>query len=128
MNNPHQNARMTPLGRVEMVRRIVEEGRPRTVDRHDGAAATRVLARILAIRRIRTWPYTPKTTDVIDKSFLCEPFSPGERVTAWRRAGGEVVDLPRSLYRRTSVAVPMCSSLDFVGQWVPGDRSARPVG
>jgi transposase-like protein len=27
MNNPHQNARMTPLGRVEMVRRIVEEGR-----------------------------------------------------------------------------------------------------
>jgi transposase InsO family protein len=28
MNNPHQNARMTPLGRAEMVRRIVEEGRP----------------------------------------------------------------------------------------------------
>ena len=27
MNNPHQNARMTALGRVEMVRRIVEEGR-----------------------------------------------------------------------------------------------------
>jgi transposase InsO family protein len=28
MNNPHQNARMTPLGRAEMIRRIVEEGRP----------------------------------------------------------------------------------------------------
>jgi transposase InsO family protein len=28
MNNPHQNARMTPLGRAEMVRRIVEEGWP----------------------------------------------------------------------------------------------------
>jgi transposase InsO family protein len=28
MNNPHQNARMTPLGRVEMIRRIVEEKRP----------------------------------------------------------------------------------------------------
>ena len=28
MNNRHQNARMTPLGRVEMVRRILEEGRP----------------------------------------------------------------------------------------------------
>jgi transposase InsO family protein len=28
MNNPHQNARMTALGRVEMVRRIVEEKRP----------------------------------------------------------------------------------------------------
>ena len=28
MNNPHQNARTTPLGRAEMVRRIVEERRP----------------------------------------------------------------------------------------------------
>jgi len=28
MNNPHQNARMTPLGRAEMVRRIIEEKRP----------------------------------------------------------------------------------------------------
>ena len=27
MNNPHKNARMTPLGRAEMVRRIVDEGR-----------------------------------------------------------------------------------------------------
>jgi len=28
MNNPHKNARTTPLGRAEMVRRIVEERRP----------------------------------------------------------------------------------------------------
>lgn len=28
MNNPHKNARMTPLGRAEMVRRIVDERRP----------------------------------------------------------------------------------------------------
>jgi transposase-like protein len=28
MNNPHKNARTTPLGRAEMVRRIIEEGRP----------------------------------------------------------------------------------------------------
>jgi transposase-like protein len=28
MNNPHKNARTTPLGRVEMVRRIVEEHLP----------------------------------------------------------------------------------------------------
>jgi transposase InsO family protein len=28
MNNPHKNARMTPLGRAEMVRRIVEVRRP----------------------------------------------------------------------------------------------------
>lgn len=28
MNNPHQNARTTPLGRAEMIRRITEDGRP----------------------------------------------------------------------------------------------------
>ena len=28
MNNPHKNARPTPLGRAEMIRRIIEEGRP----------------------------------------------------------------------------------------------------
>ncbi|TYC62319.1 IS481 family transposase [Rhodobacterales bacterium] len=28
MNNPHKNARTTPLGRAEMIRRIVDEGRP----------------------------------------------------------------------------------------------------
>lgn len=28
MNNPHQNARTTRLGRAEMIRRILEEGRP----------------------------------------------------------------------------------------------------
>jgi len=28
MNNPHQNARTTPLGREEMIRRIVADGRP----------------------------------------------------------------------------------------------------
>jgi transposase InsO family protein len=28
MNNPHKNARTTPLGRAEMIRRIVEDGRP----------------------------------------------------------------------------------------------------
>src|SRR4051812_7781481 len=46
------------------------------------------------------------TTDVIDKSFLrrsavsfCRA-----RVTAWRRAGPEVEALPRSPYRRSSVA------------------------
>ena len=28
MNNPHKNARTTPLGRAEMIRRIEEDGRP----------------------------------------------------------------------------------------------------
>ena len=28
MNNPHQNARTTRLGRAEMIRRIIEDGQP----------------------------------------------------------------------------------------------------
>jgi hypothetical protein len=28
MNNPHQNARTTWLGRAEMIRRILEDGQP----------------------------------------------------------------------------------------------------
>jgi transposase-like protein len=28
MNNPHQNARTTRLGRAEMIRRILEDGQP----------------------------------------------------------------------------------------------------
>ena len=56
-----------------------------------------------------TEPYHPWTTDVIDKSLLrgsavsfCRA-----RATAWRRAGPEVQALPRSPYRRSSVAVPV---------------------
>lgn len=56
-----------------------------------------------------TKPRHPWTTDVIDKSFLRESavFSPGARVIAWRRAGREVGALPRSRYRRTSLAAPV---------------------
>jgi transposase-like protein len=56
-----------------------------------------------------TKPYHPWTTDVIDKGFLggFAVFSRGTRVTAWQRAGREVEALPRSLYRRTSVAAPV---------------------
>jgi len=28
MNNPHQNARTTRLGRAEMIRRVLEDGQP----------------------------------------------------------------------------------------------------
>jgi transposase len=56
-----------------------------------------------------TRPYTPRTTDVIDKCILrrsavslCRA-----RVTAWRRAGPEVQALPRSPYRRSSGAAPV---------------------
>ena len=46
MNNPHKNARTTPLGRAEMIRRIVEEGRPlKTVAAEFG----------LSERRTREW-------------------------------------------------------------------------
>jgi transposase-like protein len=55
----------------------------------------------------------PWTTDVIDKCFLrrSEVSSWGARVTAWRRAGYEVRALPRSLYRRPSVAAPVRTRL-----------------
>ena len=61
------------------------------------------------VQHRKTRPYTPKTTDVIDKSFLrgSALFLAGARATAWRRAGREVGALRRSLYRRTSVAAPV---------------------
>ena len=62
MNNPHQNARTTPLGRAEMVRRIVEQGQPVTVHhvlgrdvlggRADGGGAVEELAASRQARRI----------------------------------------------------------------------------
>jgi transposase InsO family protein len=65
--------------------------------------------RRLHVEHRTTRPYTPQTTDVIGKSFLrgIGLSSPGARVTAWRRAGREVRALPRSLYRRTSIAAPV---------------------
>jgi len=64
-----------------------------------------------------TKPRCPWTTDVIDKSFLrgSALFSAGARATAWRRAGREVGALPRSLYRRTSVAAPVRTFLGPCG-------------
>jgi transposase InsO family protein len=63
----------------------------------------------LGVEHRKTRPYTPRTTDVIDKCFLrrsavsfCRA-----RVTAWRRAGPEVEALPRSPYRRSSAAAPV---------------------
>jgi transposase/ribosomal protein L30/L7E len=69
--------------------------------------------RLLKIKHLRTRPYTPKTTDVIDKCFLAgsELFSSRAWVTAWRRAGCEAQALPRSLHRRTSVAAPVRTRL-----------------
>ena len=62
--------------------------------------------RDLGLKHVRTRPYTPKTTDVIDKSLFDKSalFSCRAWMTAWRRAGSEVRVLPRSLYRRTSFA------------------------
>jgi hypothetical protein len=65
--------------------------------------------RMLSIRHIRTRPYTPKTTDVIDKGFLrgAALFCFGARATARRGAGREGKALPCSFHHRTSVAAPM---------------------
>jgi transposase len=69
--------------------------------------------RLLKIKHLRTKPYTPKTTDVIDKCFLAGSgiFLSRARVTAWRRAGREAQALPRSLHRRASVAAPVRTRL-----------------
>jgi transposase InsO family protein len=69
--------------------------------------------RRLKIKHLRTKPYTPKTTDVIDKCFLTgsELFSSRARATARRRAGREAQALPRSLHRRPSVAAPVRACL-----------------
>ena len=52
----------------------------------------------LGVEHRKTRPYTPRTTDVIDKSFLRRSAVSffRARVTAWRRAGPEVQALPRS--------------------------------
>ncbi len=65
--------------------------------------------RRLGILHRTTRPYTPRTTDVLDKSFLPRSaISSGRaRVTARRRAGREVRALPRSLYRRSSFVAPV---------------------
>jgi transposase InsO family protein len=58
------------------------------------------------VTRRTTKPYTPQTTDVIDKSFLAGSaiFSRCAWMTAWRRVGSEVRALRRGLYRRASFA------------------------
>jgi transposase len=79
--------------------------------------------RLLGIRHIRTRPYTPKTTDVIDKSFFASTgvFSSRARVTLWQRAGLEVQTLPRSLYRRSSFRAPARTFPDL------GPRGFQPA-
>src|SRR5882757_6414363 len=69
--------------------------------------------RRLKIKHLRTKPYTPKTTDVIDKCFFAgsELFSSRAWVTARRRAGREAQALPRSFQRRTSIAAPVRTRL-----------------
>jgi len=69
--------------------------------------------RLLRIKHLRTKPYTPKTTDVIDKCFLAGSglFSSRARVIARRRAGREARALPRSLHCRPSFAAPVRACL-----------------
>jgi transposase InsO family protein len=65
------------------------------------------------LRQVFTRPYTPKTTDVIDKCFLAGSgiFFSRARVTARRRAGREAQALPRSLHCRPSFAAPVRARL-----------------
>jgi transposase InsO family protein len=69
------------------------------------------------LRQVFTRPYTPKTTDVIDKCFLAgsELFSSRAWVTARRRAGREAKALPRSLHGRPSFAALVRARLGQCG-------------
>ena len=73
--------------------------------------------RRLKIKHLRTRPYTPKTTDVIDKCFLAGSgiFLSRARVTARRRAGREAQALPRSHHGRPSFAAPVRARLAPLG-------------
>jgi hypothetical protein len=81
-----------------------------------------------AIEHLRTKPYHPWTTDVIDKCFLTGSalFSFRARATAWRRAGREAQALPRSLHHRPSVAAPVRACLGRRSAHKPS-RLARPI-
>ena len=74
----------------------------------------------------RTETKSPQTTDAIDKRFLAgsELFSCRAWVTARRRAGREAQALPRSLHRRPSVAVPVCTPLQTPAGSKPGTKRA----
>lgn len=73
------------------------------------ADAFEAACRQLKVQHRKTKPYTPQTTDVIDKSFVrvSAIFLRRAWVTAWPRAGREVQALQRSPYRRSSVAAPV---------------------
>jgi putative transposase len=95
------------FGRVNRLPRTIEG----LTDNGSGyvSAQTRRFAREIGLEPRTTPLESPQSTDVIDKSFLrrsavsfCRAW-----VTAWRRAGPEVQALPRSPYRRSSVAVPV---------------------
>jgi hypothetical protein len=77
--------------------------------------------RRLKIKHLRTKPYTPRTTDVIDKCLLAGSgiFLSRARATARRRAGREAKALPRSLRCRPSFAAPVRARL--------GPRGFQPV-
>ena len=90
----------------------------------------RKACRMLRLRHIRTRPYTPKTTDVIDKPFLGRSvlWSSGAWATAWRRAGFEVRALPRSLRGAPPLQRP-CAPWDREGSSRGPDARmpSRPV-
>jgi transposase InsO family protein len=90
MNNPHKNARTTPLGRAEMIRRIVEEGRP----------VAEVAAGFgISERRARTWlaRWRAEGPAGLENRSSRPPASPGDLSAFWHAA----VERLRRDYRLT---------------------------
>ena len=76
MNNPHQNARTTWLGRAEMIRRIIEDGQPvREVAR--GFGISECTARKWLARFKAEGPSGLETSRLVRGSLPIEPVSTG---------------------------------------------------
>ncbi len=76
MNNPHQNARTTRLGRAEMIRRVLEDGQPvREVAR--GFGVSERTARKWLARYRAEGPSGLETSRLVRGSLPIEPVSTG---------------------------------------------------
>ncbi len=116
MNNPHKNARTTPLGRAEMIRRIVEDGRPIA-----GVAAGFGISE----RRARTWlaRWRAEGSAVLENRSSRPPASPRDLSAFWRAA----VERLRRDYRLTGqqIADKLAMARSTVAGWLTRDGLGR---
>ena len=76
MNNPHQNARTTRLGRAEMIRRVLEDGQPVGEVARGFGVSERTARKWLARYRAEG-PSGLETSRLVRGSLPIEPVSTG---------------------------------------------------